>query len=165
MHRAAELREYQFIHSCSSLHSLSNSRKWAISCRASAENWPCFRRACLERARPAAVVGPVERPPCIRHRFLFRTAGQPHGVPLRVRAPQRGALLGFPGGLAFFSHPRRFAWGSFAVLLCIPTPHPPVDRSNNGLAASLHSDVLNGHLLLPAAAIRPQALRHRRKRP
>jgi hypothetical protein len=84
---------------------------------------------------------------------------------LRVRAPHRGALLGFPGGLPFFKQPRRFAWGSFAALLCIPTPRPPVDRPDNGLSAGLHSDVLNCYLLLTAAAVRPQALRHRRKRP
>lgn len=92
-----------------SLHSCSKSRMRAASCRASAENRPFFQRASLERARPAAVRGPVERPPCIRQRFLPRTAGEPQGVPLRVRAPHRGALLGFPGGLAFLSQPSRFA--------------------------------------------------------
>jgi hypothetical protein len=29
-------------------------------------------------------------PPCIRQRFLPRTAGELHGLPKRVLAPQRG---------------------------------------------------------------------------
>ena len=41
------------------------------------------------RASPAAVLGPVLVPPCIRHRPLV-IAGDWHGVPVRVCAPQRG---------------------------------------------------------------------------
>ena len=85
-----------FVSSFSSLHSRNNSLKCAISCRASAENRPCTQRARFERASPAAVRGPVERPPCIRQRLLPRMAGQPQGEPLRVRAPHLGALAGFP---------------------------------------------------------------------
>ena len=92
--------------------------------------------------------------------LLPRTAGQPQGEPLRVRAPHRGALAGFPWGLAFFSQPRRFAWGSFAVVWCIPTPHPLIDGPHNGLTARLNGDVLHRHFLLAPAAICSQALRH-----
>lgn len=88
----------RFNRSSSSLHSLSNSRKRANSRRASAENRPCFQRARLERASPAAVRGPVERPPCIRKRFFPCTAGQPHEVPLRGRAPRSGRRVQRPGG-------------------------------------------------------------------
>ena len=52
----------------------------------------------------------------------------------RIVRRWRGSLE----GCQFFSQPRRFAWGSFAVLLCIPTPHPPVNRPDNGLSASLN---------------------------
>jgi hypothetical protein len=70
-------------------------------------------------------------------------------VPSRVRAPHRDALAGFSGGLAFFNKPRRFAWGSSEVLLCIPTPRSSVDCAHNGLTARLHGDVLHRHFLLP----------------
>jgi hypothetical protein len=151
------------INSAISLHSSSNSRKWAVSCRDSAENLPCFKRACLDRARPACVRGPVDRPPCIRQRFLPRTAGQAQGSPLRVRAPHREASPGFPGGLPFLSQPPRFAWGSSAVLLYIPTP--PVHRPHNGLPSSLYGYVFHGHSLVSTDSVCSQALRHRGKRP
>ena len=149
-----DLPFYNTVVLASSVHSRSSCRKCAASCFASAENWPCFQRARLERARPAAVVGPVDNPPCSLQR-PFRIAGHWHGVPFRVRAPHRGALLRFPEGLPFLSNPHRFTWGSFAVLLCIPTPHPPVDRPYNRLTASLHGDVLNGHRLFSPASMRP----------
>lgn len=41
-------------------------------------------------AFPEAVRGPVDRPPCSRHRsFLIVAGGFRHNLPLRVRAPQR----------------------------------------------------------------------------
>jgi len=44
------------------------------------------------------------------------------GVPFRVLAPHRGAVLGSPVGFPFFVHPRRFAWGSFIAISLIPSP-------------------------------------------
>jgi hypothetical protein len=92
-----------------SLHSRSNCRTCLASRSAAAEYKPCFQLARLERASPSAVRGPVLAPPCRRHRRLSRMAGQRHGVPFRVLAPHRGAALKSPGGLPFFSHPRRCA--------------------------------------------------------
>src|SRR5579871_5614091 len=42
------------------------------------------------RARPSAVFGPLDSPPCSRHRFLPRTARALQGVPPRVFAPHTG---------------------------------------------------------------------------
>lgn len=50
---------------------------------------PCFIRAFRMRASPSAVFGPVLAPPCIRH-LPFGIAGDWHGLPPRVRVPQRG---------------------------------------------------------------------------
>jgi hypothetical protein len=55
----------------------------------SAEYNPCFVFARRIRSKPSAVLGPVLLPPCIWHR-LFRMAGAWHGLPFRLRAPQRG---------------------------------------------------------------------------
>ena len=56
--------------------------------------------AAATRARPSGVRGPVESPPCIRHlahagrcRSESHTHGATHGLPARVRAPQRGRSL------------------------------------------------------------------------
>jgi len=53
---------------------------------------PVRVRAARSRAKPSAVRGPVLAPPCIRQRPLGME-GARHGVPLRVRAPQK--RLGF----------------------------------------------------------------------
>lgn len=59
------------------------------------------------RARPSSVRGPVLLPPCRRQRPL-RMAGARQGQPVRrVRAPHRGARLGFPRGLPLRSGPVR----------------------------------------------------------
>src|SRR5271166_3380253 len=75
----------------------------------------------------------------IRGHRPLRIAGPLHWVPLRVLAPQRGAVLGSPLGLPFFNNPRRFAWGSLIVISVIPLP--PVwasccHRSHYGLAST-----------------------------
>ena len=49
---------------------------------------PCFQCATTMRALPSAIRGPVERPPCSRHRVLPASGGFWHAVPRRVRAPQ-----------------------------------------------------------------------------
>ena len=64
-----------------------------------------------------AVRGPVLGPPCILQRPIGMAAPL-HGVPARVRAPQRGALPGFPRGLPFLSQRRpggRSAWALAAI--------------------------------------------------
>ena len=127
---------------------------------ASAEYAPCFQFARIERASPISVRGPVLVPPCIRQR-PFCIAGPLQAVPFRVLAPQRGAVLGSPTGLPFFSHPRRFAWGScFAV---IDIPHPPVPASgrhhaHNGLTTTMNMYVLYLDLLLSFAPIHLERL-------
>ena len=50
---------------------------------------PAFAAA-RERFSPSTVRGPVEQPPCIRHRLPRATAGAPQGVPFLVRAPHFG---------------------------------------------------------------------------
>jgi len=72
----------------------------------SAERAPCRQPARRLQARPSAVRGPVLAPPCIRQR-PFGIAGPRQAPPARVRAPQRGAARKSPGGLPFFSRPRR----------------------------------------------------------
>lgn len=69
--------------------------------RVPAEWRPCFQAL---RLPPGA---PLPLPPCIRHRALPPTAGDRHGVPARVRAPQRVALARisgwFPGCMGLFA--------------------------------------------------------------
>lgn len=71
------------------------------------------------RSIPSSVFGPVLRPPCILH-LPFRIAGAWQGDRLRVLAKQRGERVKSPGGLLFFSHPRRFAWGVPSLFEVIP---------------------------------------------
>jgi hypothetical protein len=72
---------------------LRASRRSMATIRRSSVISPLYRpwivRAARIRASPSAVLGPVLLPPCIRHRE-FLIAGDRHGLPLRVRAPQRG---------------------------------------------------------------------------
>ena len=51
-----------------------------------------LRTASAKCCRPPAVLGTVERPPCIRQRPLGK-AGAMHGVPFRVRAPHRSRSI------------------------------------------------------------------------
>jgi len=51
-------------------------------------------------------------------------AGDLQAIANRVFAPHLGAARGFPGGLPFFNHPRRFAWGSLFILSVAAQPHP-----------------------------------------
>lgn len=85
-------------------------------------NRPCFVTAFLMRAIPSAVFGPVESPPCRRHR-PFAIPGHWQGVPRLVFAAHRGAFEKSPGGFLFFIHPRRFSWGVVVIfmLICIPS--------------------------------------------
>jgi len=113
---------------------------------------PFFELACLERAKPAPVRGPVLAPPCIRQRPL-RMAGPLHRVPFHVLAPHRGAVLGSPGRLPFFNHPRRFAWGSLIAIFLIPLSPALTccrDGAHYGLAATAYVDVLDGTVLFAA---------------
>lgn len=109
------------------------------------------------RSIPSGVRGPVEGPPCIRHRPLG-IAGPLQGVPLRVLAPQRGALSGFPGLLLFLSQPRparRAAWGLPAISSPPPGFAPPGLNiaGDHGLTTWTDCDMLVDHLygLFPAA--------------
>ena len=52
-----------------------------------------FFRASEIRIRPASVLGPVLRPPCIRQRFLPTTRLALQGSPVRVLAPQSFAAF------------------------------------------------------------------------
>jgi hypothetical protein len=49
------------------------------------------------RALPSAVPGPVESPPWKRQRPLPGSTRPAHGLPCRLRAPQRGRSLRFSG--------------------------------------------------------------------
>jgi len=78
---------------------LSLKREDCVLCRARPSHVLRARRRLLSRIAsfPASVLGPVESPPCIRHRpFLGagspanQTAGALQGVPLRVLAPHLG---------------------------------------------------------------------------
>jgi len=149
------------------LHSCRNWRNSSASIFAFAEYRPCFQLARLERAKPLFVRGPVLVPPCIRQRPLGR-AGPLQGAPFRVLAPHRGALLGSPAGLPFFSHPRRFAWGSLIAISLIPLP--PVVAScshcaHNGLAATMYVYVFDRAVLFSFAAILFQCVYLGRKCP
>jgi hypothetical protein len=57
------------------------------------ERAPCFQALRLPRGAPLPL------PPCIRQRALPWTAGERHGAPDRVRAPQRGALARMVGSM------------------------------------------------------------------
>jgi hypothetical protein len=131
---------------------LSKPRKARRSALASAEYNPCFHRARLDRSSPSRVRGPVLAPPCMRHRPL-RIAGALHSAPDRVLAPHRGAWLGSPGGLLFFSQPfcivftpeslmliRRLVQGANRFAL-------RTDASDNRLSPVVHMHMLHDHLL------------------
>ena len=81
-------------------------------------------RAAAIRARPAAVFGPVEAPPCIRHRPFF-IAGLLHLHPRRVLAPHRGPALGLPRGLPLRSGPGSRCTGCWAGARAVHRRSPP----------------------------------------
>ncbi|BAI97993.1 hypothetical protein SJA_C1-31590 [Sphingobium indicum UT26S] len=56
-----------------------------------AERSPCFHALRLPIGAPQLL------PPCILHRCFPLTAGERHSAPVRVRAPQRGALAKLAG--------------------------------------------------------------------
>lgn len=61
----------------------------AVARRRAAHRASCARRAAsAQRARPSSVRGPVDSPPCMRHR-PFGQLGARHAPPVRVLAPQR----------------------------------------------------------------------------
>ena len=69
-----------------------NARSKPRTCRrsatASSVSAPCFH---MPLASPFGAPDPLP-PPCIRQTFLPFTAGEPHDLPCRVRAWQRGAV-------------------------------------------------------------------------
>ena len=117
------------------------SRRSAII---SAERPPWIVRAFLIRSIPSAVRGPVDFPPCIRH-LPFGIAGDRHGLPILVRAPQRGqdhasirrmrqlgtACVGFSARFAF-----------------TPSPRSWCDGSDNRLPSWINDNTLDNHPLL-----------------
>jgi len=85
-----------------------------LSCLAPIERRPCLVTACRMRSIPAAVLGPVLRPPCSLQR-PFGIAGHLQELPRRFIAPHRGALEKSPEELPFLSLPRRLSWGVPAI--------------------------------------------------
>src|SRR6476469_1048840 len=80
------LRRPYHLNCCSSFRdSRTRSFNFWRSAIASRVYFPCFRALRLPRGAPDPGA-----PPCIRQRFLPWTAGDPHGFPERVLAPQRG---------------------------------------------------------------------------
>ena len=84
-------------------------------------------------------------PPCILQRRLPRTAGDRHGFPLRVRAPQRSVL-----SLGNLSRCIRF----LPFLLHVRRVH----GTDDSLTAGVDVDVLDRDLLLALAAVAIQGL-------
>ena len=81
-------------------------------------------------------------PPCIRHRRFPRTAGDWHGFPLRVRAPQRAARV--VGNLSCcIGLYLEFLLGSASG----------GDGTHDCLATGIDSDMLDGNPLLTFAAV------------
>ena len=136
----------------------SNTRTSARSFFAAAEQYPCFVTARLTRSIPSGVRGPVERPPCMRHR-PFGIAGHRHGTPCRFLAPQRGAFRKSPGGFPFLSQPRRCSWGPCSVPRIIPHPPPPSALAwrshspDNRLATRMDVHVFDDDFLLRGLAL------------
>jgi hypothetical protein len=94
---------------------------------------PCFRAFSFPFGAPG------DGPPCIRQR-PFGIAGDWHGLPLRVFAPQRGLdcmskSMGLSLDFGRWGYPRRL-----------------VDVADNGIVR-VDGDVLDGDLLLSRAAM------------
>src|ERR1700732_4565161 len=86
-------------------------------------------------------------PPCILQRRFPCTAGDRHGFPLRVRAPQRSVR--FMGN---------FSWCMNLFIRFYLAPSPRVDGTDDRLSAGMDVDVFDCNLLLPLAAIALQGL-------
>ena len=153
-----------------SVYKLSTSRRASrckarsarISWSASAEYSPCFVLARRIRSKPSAVRGPVLLPPCSLQRPLA-IAGDSHGFPLRVFAPQRGHDCAM--GSVVRQSGRRCV-GLFFASFVTPSPsrflrHGP----DNGLPAFVDRDVLHRHLLLTAGSVSLQRFHLYRERP
>ena len=97
----------------------STARKSAHICLRTSvnalERRPCFQCASAMRALPSAVRGPVERPPCKRHRVLPASGGFWHAVPRRVLAPHR-----WPGQSGPKCHGMPFSRFLFVMLKSLP---------------------------------------------
>jgi hypothetical protein len=116
----------------------------AESCRrvsmASQVKRPCRK---LPFAEPFGAPG--ELPPCIRH-LPFGIAGERHGLPVLVLAPQRGdRCMG-----------NRLCMG--LSLMFIRDPSPGLDGTDDGLPARVDVHVLDSDLLLSLAAMPVQGL-------
>ena len=78
-HSAIRESTYGSVVGCALASSAQSSCHWrrefASLARAPRECAPCFQRARWLRRAPAAVLGPVLLPPCIRQRRRFRIAG------------------------------------------------------------------------------------------
>ena len=98
--------------------------------------------AMLERVRVAVGAPLLAAPPCILHLRFPRTAGDWHKLPLRVRAPHRGARF-----MGDFSD----CIGWFPGLLI--TPAPGGDGTDDRLGTGMDMDVLDGDALLTLAAV------------
>lgn len=77
--------QYQSISPRSFSASRMSCRKARRSCMTDRVKRPCLRAFWLPMGAPEPLA-----PPCMRHRFLPRTAGDRHGLPVRVLAPHRG---------------------------------------------------------------------------
>src|SRR3954452_1396747 len=125
----------QPISSTSSLASASSSRTRRRHASASAVRRPCLSAFRLPRGGPA-------RAPCILHRRLPLTAGDRHGLPPRVRAPQRGLRC----------MAQRLCTGSFVGSSSIPSPL--ADGPHDRLPAGLDRHPLDpDYLRLPLAPV------------
>ena len=83
---------------------------------------------------------PGDFPPCIRHR-PFGIAGDRHGLPLLVFAPQRGDRC----------MPKSFCIGLLPFFARHPTSG--LHSADNGLPAGVDMDVLDRDLLLPLTTV------------
>jgi hypothetical protein len=142
--------------------SLMRFRTSAFRCSAALLNLPCLKCARAMRSLPSAVFGPVEHPPCSRHRPL-RIAGHPHGVPRRVFAPQRGTLeiskrefpalassVPFRSNIAAASEEtRRFCSDvqSRIILFRLSGRSRTIQSADKSLPALINMNVLHGHSL------------------
>lgn len=75
--------------------------------------------------RRFAAIRPVLSPPWSLHR-PFAMAGHWQGAPRLFLAPQRRTCDRSPGGLPFFSHPRRRSWGVSRIFSTVPTVVSPL---------------------------------------
>jgi hypothetical protein len=129
------------------LASALSSRTRLRICSISAVRRPCVVWAARIRARPSGVRGPVLSPPCRRQRRRFFIAGDWHGLPLRVRAPQRGQDCA--NGSVVRQSGRRSA-GFLAHFGRTPSPRSPrgCDVSDNGLPSWMDVNVFDTDNLL-----------------